>query len=230
VALDKATGKEVWSTPRDQGRGFSTPVLMKTATGRTDLLLNGPVGLWGYDPATGKERWRVTRSDPKDQHQFGEPLPVTDGQHLFVLSGRTGPWQVVKMPNEGDVTKTHVLHTATRGKRDVCSPIVVDGRAYCVDKGAQLTVFDIKNGKKTATLDLKRGANAMASPVLVRGKLLWTLGEGTTVVVEPGETPRIVGRNKLPGESLDYGASPAIVDGRLYIRSRQTLWCIGEKK
>ena len=228
VALDKATGKEVWSTPRDQGRGFSTPVLLKTATGRLDLVLNGPAGLWGYDPATGKELWRITRSDPKDQHQFGEPLPVSDGQQLFILSGRTGPWQIARLPDKGDCTPTHVVHTATRGKRDVCSPILVEGRVYCVDKGAQLSVFDLKTGKKTATLDLKRGANAMASPIYVRGKLLWTLGEGTTVVVEPGATPQIVRRNKLPGESLDYGASPAVVDGRLYLRARQTLWCIGQ--
>jgi outer membrane protein assembly factor BamB len=229
VALDKATGKELWSTPRDQGRGFSTPMLMKTATGRTDLLLNGPEGLWGYDPATGKEQWRITRSHPDDQHQFGEPLPVSDGQNMFILSGRTGPWQIVRMPDKGDCTKTHVLHTAIRGKRDVASPILVEGRAYCVDKGSQLTVFDIKSGKKTAQMDLKRGANSMASPIYVRGKLLWTLGDGTTVVVEPGDTPKIVARNRLPGESLDYGASPAVVDGRLYIRSRNTLWCIGEK-
>src|SRR5262245_27401595 len=51
VAMEKTTGKLRWSTPREGGRGYSTPRLMKVASGRTDLVLNGPIGTWGYDPA-----------------------------------------------------------------------------------------------------------------------------------------------------------------------------------
>lgn len=231
VALDKLTGKEKWATPRNQGRGFTTPLLLKMEGGREDLVLNGPEGCWAYDPKTGKERWRCTREAEGGLHQFGEPLPVTDGERLFILSGRTGPWQIVKSPGEGDVTAKNVLHTETRGKRDVASPILVDGRVYCVDRDSGLTAFDLKTGKVTATMLLagRKGTASMASPVFVRGKILWTLAEGSTVVVEPGEKPKIVGTNKLPGEKFDFGASPAIVDGRLYLRSRTKLWCIGEK-
>jgi outer membrane protein assembly factor BamB len=233
LALDKKTGDEKWSTPRDQGRGYGTPRLMKTADGRTDLVLNGPQGVWGYDPKTGKERWRCRRSHPSDQHQFGEPLPVDDGERIFILSGRTGPYQLIKMPGTGDVTKTNVLFSTDRGKRDVASPIIHDGRVYCVDRNGSLTVFDMKTCKPLSSMTLTlrtRKANSMASPIRVSGKLLWVLDEGTTVVVEPGETPKIVGRNKLDGGTLDYGASPAVADGRLFIRSRTHLYCIGEKK
>ncbi|MBY0229520.1 MAG: PQQ-binding-like beta-propeller repeat protein [Gemmataceae bacterium] len=233
VALDKLTGKQAWATPRDQGRGFSTPVLMKTAGGREDLVLNGPEGLWGYDPKTGKERWRCTRSDDGgEEYKFGEPLPAWDAKGLFVLSGRRGPWQVVALPGEGDVTAKNVLHSRRRDRRDVASPLLLDGLAYCVDKGSVLTVFDTKTGKETASVPLagRKGSDAMASPVYVRGKILCLLAEGTTVVVEPGAKPKVAGRNKLPGDKLDFGASPAIADGRLYLRSRTKLWCIGEKR
>lgn len=231
VALDKKTGDVKWSTPRNQGRGFGTPLLMKTAGGRLDLVLNGPDGLFGYDPKTGKELWRSVRSNPDDLHKFGEPMPVDDGERIFVQSGRTGPYQLLKMPGSGDVTKTHVLHQAIRGRRDVASPVLVDGRVYCLDKAANLTVFSMKTGEEITTVPLaRRGASSMASPVYVRGKVLWVLDDGTTVVVEPGDKPKVVARNKLPGGKLDYGASPAVVDGRLYIRSRTTLYCIGEKK
>jgi outer membrane protein assembly factor BamB len=232
VALDKTSGAPKWSTPRDQGRGFSTPRLMKMADGRTDLVLNGAQALCGYDPKTGKERWRVARSAPRDQHQFGEPVPVDDGERIFVLSGRTGPYQVIDMPGSGDLTKKNVVHTATRGKRDVASPILHAGKVYCVDSRVSgLTVFDLKTGKESATLSLGKGrANSMASPIRVRGKLLWVLDEGTTVVIEPGDRPKLVAKNKLDGSALDYGASPAVVDGKIYIRSRTHLYCIGEKK
>ncbi len=231
VALDRKTGKPRWSTPRDQGRGFSTPRLIKTAGGRVDLVLNGPLGVWGYDPKTGKERWRCTRWDARDQHRFGEPMPVDDGQRLFALSGRTGPYQVLKMPGTGDVTTTHVVAAGVRKARDVASPILWQGRVYAVDRGARLTCFDLQTGKVlySGLLGRRGGVNSLASPVAVRGKLLWLLDDGTTVVVTPGASLSISHRNKLPGGTLDFGASPAVAEGKLYLRSQSYLYCIGEK-
>ncbi len=137
VALDKKTGEARWRAPRNQGRGFSTPRLMTMAGGRIDLVLNGPLGVWGYDPRTGKERWRCLRSDPREQSRFGEPMPVSNGEMLFVLSGRSGPCQGVRLPGEGDVTRSHVIWQDVRkGQRDVSSPILWEGRIYQADSRA----------------------------------------------------------------------------------------------
>jgi outer membrane protein assembly factor BamB len=234
LALETKTGKERWSTPREQGRGFSTPRLMKVSGGRIDLVLNGPLGVWGYDPKTGKELWRCERSAPGDQSRFGEPLPVDDGERIFISSGRPGPFQVIKMPGKGDVTSTNIVHSGVRrGHRDVSSPIVWQGNVYTVDSNGVLSCYDFKSGKELYSGRLlTRGSTgrSLASPIAVRGKLLWLLDEGTTVVVNPGSKLDIVGRNKLPGKGLDFGASPAVANGRLYLRSRSMLYCIGEKK
>jgi outer membrane protein assembly factor BamB len=231
VALDRKTGKVRWSTPRDQGRGFSTPRLIRMAGGRIDLVLNGPDGVWGYDPKTGKERWRCRRVDPSEQGKFGEPLPVDDGQRMFVLSGRTGPYQVIEMPGTGDVTGTHVLYSTKRRHRDVASPILWQGRVYVVDRNSNLSCFDLKTGKELYSGRLsKRSVNSMASPIALRGKLLWLLDDGTTVVVTPGPKLAIAARNKLDGGNLDFGASPAVANGKMYLRSQSYLYCIGEKK
>ncbi len=233
VALDKKTGKVRWATPRNQGRGFSTPRLVTVAGGRVDLVLNGPLGLWGYDPRTGKERWHCRRTAGKDMMRFGEPMPVDDGERLFVLSGRPGPWQIVKMPGSGDVTGTHVVHRGQRNPhRDVSSPILWEGKAYVVDRDSRLTCFDVKSGKELYTKPLtNRTSKSLASPIAVRGKLLFLLDDGTTVVVEPGAKFEIVGRNRLGrGKTLDFGASPAVANGRLYLRSQAHLYCIGEKE
>jgi outer membrane protein assembly factor BamB len=232
VALDTKTGKPRWSTPRDQGRGFSTPRLIKTAGGRVDLVLNGPLGVWGYDPKTGKERWHCKRTDPRDQARFGEPLPVDDGKRLFILSGRTGPYQVIDMPGSGDITATHVRHTATRRRRDVASPLLWQGRVYVVEgRTAVLSCYELQTGKELYSGRIGNGRNrSLASPIALRGKLLWLLDDGTTVVVTPGPKLTIAGRNKLDGGNLDFGASPAVVDGKLYLRSQSWLYCIGERK
>lgn len=227
VALDKKTGAVRWTTPRNQGRGFSTPRLMTMAGGRVDLVLNGPLGVWGYDPRTGKERWHCDRKG--ESAHFGEPLPVSNGEMLFVLSGRPGPCQAIRLPGEGDVTRSHVVWSSVRkGHRDVSSPVLWQDRIYTADsRRGVLSCLDLKTGKELYTERL--GGKALSSPVAVRGKLLFLLDNGITVVLEPGETYREVRRNRLgEGVDLDFGASPAVADGRLFLRSQSYLYCIGE--
>jgi hypothetical protein len=65
----------------------------------------------------------------------------------------------------------------------------------------------------------------------VRGKLLLVLDTGTAVVVDPGRAYKEVGRNTLgEGNDLEFEGSPAVANGRLFIRSQTHLYCIAEKK
>jgi outer membrane protein assembly factor BamB len=233
VALDKKTGKPVWQTPRDQGRGFGTPRLMRVAGGRLDLVLNGPLSCVGYDPSSGKVRWQATRSDAGDQMRFGEPLPVNDGQMMFIMSGRPGPCQAFRLPGDGDITKSQLVWNGSRkGHRDVASPILWDHRVYCADNKGLLSCYDLKIGKELFNERFGGGkAKALASPIAVRGKLLFLLDDGATVVVEPEAKLKEVRTNKLgDGIPLDFGASPAVADGRLFLRSQTHLYCISEPK
>jgi outer membrane protein assembly factor BamB len=104
------------------------------------------------------------------------------------------------------------------------------GRVYSVDQKANLACFDLETGKELyAGLIGTRSNLSLASPIAVLGMLLWLLDDGTTVVVEPGPKLNVVRRNKLDGDKLDYGASPAVADGRLFLRSQSHLYCIGKR-
>lgn len=233
VALDKNTGKVMWTTPRDLGRGFSTPVLVPMGGDRTDLVLNGPGNIAGYDPRTGKERWRCVRQHSGQAHLFGEPMPVFDSQTLFVESGRPGPCQALRLPDSGDVTKSHILwETQRKGHRDVSSPILWEGLIYQADSKGTLTCTELKTGKELFSERIGNGTNkSMASPIAVQGKLLFVLDDGVTVVIEPGPDLKVVRRNTLgEGKALDFGASPAVAAGRLFLRSQAHLYCIAATK
>lgn len=231
VALDKVKGTVRWQTPRNQGRGFSTPRLIKMPSGRTDLVLNGPKGVWGYDPHTGKELWYSPRRDSKDAAKFGEPMPVSTSNVLVAFSGRPGPFQEVRLGGAGDVSKKDLVWEFRRKGRDVASPIIWGDYVYAADNKAVLTCYDLKTGKIVYTQRLAPDAKVLGSPVAVRGKLLFLLDTGETVVVEPGPTFKSVGRNVLgENRSLDFAASPAIVAGRLFLRSQSYLYCIGDRQ
>lgn len=231
VALDKRTGKFRWATPRNQGKGFCTPRLITTAAGHVQLVLNGPDGLWAYEPRTGKEIWHCRRSAANDQGKFGEPMPVGESDMLIALSGRPGPMQAIRTDGQGDVSKSHVLWESVRKGRDVASPVVWENHVYAADNRGVLTCYQLKSGKIVYSQRLAPEARVLASPIALRGKLLFLLDTGKTVVIEPGPKYQTAGVNVLgDNQGLDFVASPAVADGRLFLRSQSHLYCIGDKK
>lgn len=227
VALDKKTGKVRWQIDRNQGKGWSTPLLIPTPQGRTDLVLNGPHGVWGYDPRTGKEVWHCERHKGMEQALFGEAMPVFDRDKLIILSGRPGPMMAVRLGGTGDVTKSHVLWDLVRKtQRDVGSPILWKDLLYIGDRTGYLFCHDAKTGEMLYK-ERVGSQSFSASPVAVRDRLLFLMEDGLTVVLEPGRTFKVAGRNQLP--KGDFRASPAIADGRLFLRSQSQLYCFGSK-
>lgn len=226
VALDKVTGKVRWQAERDQGHGYSTPVFVPTPEGRLDLVLNSPQGVWAYDPHTGKEVWHVDRKG--EQARFGEPSPAFGRDTLYETSGRPGPMQAIRLGGAGDLSRTHLLWQVERkGHRDVSSPILWGDLLYAADNRGILTCYEAQTGK--TVYEQKLGAKSLASPLSVRGKLLFLLDDGVTAVLEPGRQFKVVGRNKLgDGNQLEFIASPAVAAGRLFLRSQSRLYCVSE--
>lgn len=228
VALDKRTGKVRWQTERNQDKGWSTPLLIPAPDGRTELVLNGPLGVWAYDPRTGREIWHCARkSEVREQARFGEPLPVTNRDTMFVASGRPGPLQAIRLSG-GDGDRGKVIWQVDRkGSRDVASPLLLGDYLYLGDWQGFLSCLDTKNGQ--LLYKERAGKAILASPVVVRGKPIFVKEDGEALVLEPGRDFKVAGRNRL-SDGTEFRASPAIVDGRLYLRSQSYLYCIGEKK
>src|SRR5262249_44659254 len=160
------------------GRGFSTPILLQGADGRPELVLNGPHGVWAYNPRTGEELWHCERHKGDDGARFGEPLPAYTADTLFIASGRPGPLLAVRRGGHGDLTPTNILWDVSRkGSRDVASPMLWGDDLYLADRNGVLTCYDTKTGK--ARFKERLGTKPfVASPVAVRGKLLYTLEDG----------------------------------------------------
>ena len=73
AAFDVASGEEVWRTERDLISAFSTPTV-HAGPERTELITNGAGTMFGYDPVTGAELWRMSGSSNNTT-----PTPVVDG-------------------------------------------------------------------------------------------------------------------------------------------------------
>jgi outer membrane protein assembly factor BamB len=234
LALDKITGKVVWETQRNQGRGFGTPVVIPTPSGRIDLVLNGPLGVWGYDPKTGKELWHCSRHPDDDRNKFGEPMPLFNREMSFTAAGReSGFLQAIRLGGSDDITKSGLAWEVRRkGIRDVGSGILVNNYLIYADgRTATLSAYDIQTGKQLFFERTKapKAKAFYASPVFIQGKVLCLRQDGTTFVLEPGPALKIVRENVL-SDGTDFSASPAFADGKMFLRSQQSLYCIAAKK
>lgn len=222
VAIDKATGKLVWETPRENHRGWSTPILAEIE-GETQLIVNGHTGVRAYHPQTGKELWYCESFNGR-----GEPTVTLAGELLHVVNGLSGDTYAIKPGGKGNITaQRRVWHTSRSG-RDLPSPIVVNGHVLVVGmRGGVLTCYRASDGRELWKERL--GDNYAASPVAA-GDLAFLLNEsGHVTVVRPGPKPEIVTINQLTtADDEIFRGSMAASHGQWLIRSNRFLYCIGE--
>ena len=221
VAFHKQTGDMIWKTKRDARTGWGTPVVIRAGR-RDELIVSSQHKVTGYDPATGTELWSVTGN------KFEViPTPVVGHDLVFASSGRAGPTIAIRAGGRGDVTDTHVVWTSPKGAPFVPSAIIVDEQLYTInDMQAVVTSFEATTGKVLFQGRLGRAPREgfSASPVTVDGKVFFTNDDGETFVLKAGPKFELLHVNRLGARTL---ASPALVDGRWYFRTRNELICIG---
>jgi outer membrane protein assembly factor BamB len=148
---------------------------------------------------------------------------------VFCSSGRAGPTLAIKPGGKGDVTRTHLSWSSPRGSPFVPSPILYGDHLYMVnDMASIVTTYEATSGKVLwqGRLGIAQREGFSASPVAVDGKVFFTNDDGDTFVLRAGATFDLLRVNRLDEQTL---ASPALVDGRWYIRTDRHLYAIGLK-
>jgi len=218
LALDAATGKSVWETPRPVPSSWCTPIVIEWK-GQEQIVAGGDPWTIAYQPADGKEIWRA-----KCLGQDVAASPVfADG--VVYVGNANAKASAIRVDGHGDVTESRTLWTAEDGLPDTSSPLATPQYVLLLTSSGTLTSYDAKNGKKLWEKDFD--SSFKASPSLV-GKNVYLLGdEGKAWIVEPGPTECKIIAQATVGEPC--AASPAFQDGRIYVRGRQHLFCIGSK-
>jgi len=223
AAFDSATGKPLWRTARNASVGWGTPVAIR-AGGRDEIVVNGQYAVVAYDPDNGRELWRVGGTTMEVV-----PTVVVGHGMLFSSSGRAGPTLAIRPGGQGDVTGTHLVWSSPRGSPFIPSPILHGDQLYMVnDMTSIATAFDAKTGRALwqNRLGAAQREGFSASPVVVDGKIFFTNDEGETFVLRGGGEFNLLHVNNIGERTL---ASPALVDGRWYIRTAGHLFAIGSR-
>jgi outer membrane protein assembly factor BamB len=125
---------------------------------------------------------------------------------------------------QGDVTASHVAWANTRQVPFCASPLYHDGLVYTVKDGGLLACLDPRDGKPLKFERLPGAGSYYSSPVAGDGKIYLLSVSGTLSVVQAGRDWQVLSRTDF---AEDVYATPAIVDGRIYLRTAGHLYCFG---
>ena len=221
LALDKRTGRELWRTPRQGNTNWSGPYVT-THNGRKQVIVSASREVCGYDIDTGAVLWKA-----RGLGQNTIPAPVAADGMVYVMSGFRDPnLMAIRLGREGDLTNTDaIVWQNQRGTSYTPSPILYDGTLYVLTDSGMLSAFDAKSGKPHyQQMRLPKPYNFKSSPVGVNGKVYLASEDEDVIVVRMGERFEVLATNTIPGEM--FIATPAVVDGEIYLRGRNTLYCI----
>jgi outer membrane protein assembly factor BamB len=223
VGLDKKSGKEVWRAKTRIGASWNTPVLVVAPGGGTEVVLSENNAVIAFNPADGKELWRVGG--------FGGYVcasVVADKGVVYVVrtGSKSGSALAIKAGGRGDVAESHVLWRAN-GASLVSSPVYEGGRLYWVD--GVVHCLDAATGKEAVKPKrLAGGGRPYASPLLADGKLYAMSIKGGGHVVDAA-TLDVLSHNTFVDDKSRVNASPIVSEGQVLLRTDEYLYCIGKK-
>ena len=222
IALDRKDGKTLWRINRaNKGISYSAPLIRELA-GRTQLIQCGDRCVAGFDPDTGEQLWKV---DGPSQEFVATPVYSETAGLIFVSSSWPKQVLLAIRPNgTGNVTKTHIAWSDTKGAPYVPSMIVAGDFLLSINRGGTVFCYEAATGE---VLWQEKLGRHHASPVLVDGRVFLINDNGQVNVIKPGRKFECVATYEL-GESC-Y-ASPAISDGQVFVRGFQHLFCIGRRQ
>ena len=217
VALNPANGKVVWKTP-GKAPGYGS-FIVGTFGGKKQIVGHDVDTLGGWDPKTGKRLWQLK---PPNKSDFNVPTPIDLNGRLLVTTENNGT-RIYRFKSGGVIDPKPVAHNR-RVKPDTSTPVVVNGRVYCVNK--LLWCLDCKNGLKEVW-KTRDSALSKHGAIIASDTRLLVIGDGHMLLVDAkADTPKVLSRVKLFDEKTRLYSHPAIIGSKLFIRGEDRIKCL----
>jgi outer membrane protein assembly factor BamB len=230
AAYDLKDGKQVWMTPREEIPSWGTPTIYEGPS-RVELITNATRAARGYDPATGKELWRLTGNP-----EVTATTPVAAQGLIFICNSYrpNQPIYAIRAGASGDISlkpdqtsNQYVAWSMQRGGTYMPTPLIYGDYLYtCANQGV-ICCYNLKTGERLYQQRIgDKGGAYSASPVAADGKIYLSSEDGDIFVVKAGPKYELISTNPI-GEVLM--ATPAISDGMIFVRGQHTVFAIGDE-
>lgn len=223
VAHDKRTGKEVWKTARmtpataEQCDSYTTPIFYQ-ASGRVAMIVSGADQIDAYDPETGKQLWYFPGL-AKGRVITG---PTVANGLVFATEGFRGALHALRLGGTGKLSAQDEAWKHSQSTSDSSTPVVWNGLIFWITDNGITHCHDANTG--AAKWEKRLPGDYKASPLAADGKIYFLNLSGRCTIIAAAPEFKKVAENQIDDETI---ASPAVSDGKIYLRGKKALYCIG---
>lgn len=228
VALDKKTGKPAWAGTIDGGdtAGYASVVVAEFGGVKqyVQLMANGLVS---FDAKTGKLLWRYgTANNRFGGNTANIPTPIVSGDYVFASAGYGRGAALLKVTKSGDKFGVDEVYWAGPLTNKHGGVILVGDKLFGDrDDSGNPFCADFKTGKVLWSRQGGEGRGS-ASLTYADGKLYIRYSDGWVVLADATADKYVeISAFKVPNGRNDTWAHPVVLDGKLYVRERDVLWC-----
>ena len=230
IGLDKISGKQIWKNDEIENV-WGTPLVVGDESEAT-LVFSVPYEIWGLNPRSGKLKWYATNGV---QDETVSASPVVDRGVIIAMGGRSNTAVAIRNGGKKDVTATHTVWEG-RSTGSIVTPVVVDGYVFGISRGIATClnastgeeVFRERIPSQSTQSGGRRGNSSYCSPVVADGKIYQFVKNGTCYVIAAKPKFEVLAVNRFAKDGTEFNSTPAISDGKLFVRSNKYLYCIGK--
>jgi outer membrane protein assembly factor BamB len=210
IALDARSGKVVYRIPREVQISWASPILVDTGN-RMEIILTTNPFVISYNPENGQELWRVECMEgevaPSPAYSDGMVFVVNEYARLAAIS--IDDKAELKWEIEDDLS-------------EVSSPVASDGLMFMPTSYGIVSCFNAENGDKYWTHEFEDGF--YSSPIIAEDLVYLMDMKGVMHIFKAEKEFQLVSQPALGEEAVTV---PAFARGRIYIRGKENLFCIG---
>ncbi len=211
IGLNTENGEQVYETPREVKISWASPVLVNTGN-RMEVMLIADPTVASYNPKTGEQYWEIDciYGEVGPSVAYGSDLVYAVNEYAILVAIKPGDTPEIVWENDEYLS-------------DVPSPIVQDGLMYLATSYGVIVCYDAVSGEKYWENEFDNGF--YGSPMYSDGHIFIMDMDGTVHVFKAGKTYEAVSTNPLGETGM---TTPAFMDGRVYLRGNEYLYCVGK--
>ncbi len=227
-AFDAKTGEKKWGVPRKPQRSsYATPFILERTGKPAELVLGTTTAVTGYEPSTGKVLWSHAIEWPAGKMPLrvvGSPV-YADGLIITYTGDGGGDRYAIAVDPSG-ATPTKVWDAAKSPTPYVPCMIAKGENIFWIADNGIPCCATAKTGKMIWDEERLTTKAVSASPILVGNEMLILAENGQVFVVKADKKFELIRESNL-GEGVF--ATPAMADGKLFVRGLNHLYCFGKK-
>jgi len=221
LALDKNTGKVRWEGRRGYSRIAHVTPQVLSENDQDQLVSSAGDVVQGFDLKTGERIWTVSSSG----EGVVPSIVIGDGL-IFTTSGfGESAIRVIRTGGKGDVTGTHIVWESANDVPKVPSMLYVSPFLFLITESGVAKCLRAATGEVLWRERLE--GRYSASPIWADGRIYFLSEKGKTTVVQAGPEFKVLAENELKEKC---GASPAVSQKHIFIRSENNIYCIGRDR